>query len=275
MRSIWILCLLLAVPVGVVAAPGAAEPDLGSCPPGMVRGVDTHGWCCWPGQAWNGDRCVGRPTSCPAGFEVGSNECVEVFAACADGQVVMPDQVHCCWPGQSFASGRCAGAATSCPASRVLVAGDCRPVPVCTEGRQLTFDRAGCCWPGQAWSETRHACLGEPESCPPQMKKDGENCVARPPLTSGRAGDWCVGAKDACNTDSLRKQHPKWHFHTFVTDGARCYECYDEESNDCEIGFLASHPGWAKAGLGKCMALGMAPAEDGVRLHVPEGRPTP
>ncbi|HEY5945166.1 MAG TPA: serine/threonine-protein kinase, partial [Kofleriaceae bacterium] len=42
------------------------DPKLPACAEGMARSVDTHGQCCWPGQAWSTSKskCIGAPT-CP------------------------------------------------------------------------------------------------------------------------------------------------------------------------------------------------------------------
>ena len=46
-----------------------------------MRGVDTRGNCCWPGQAWStaGDKCVGTP-SCPDGKKRKGEDCIPPVA---------------------------------------------------------------------------------------------------------------------------------------------------------------------------------------------------
>lgn len=101
----------------VVVATGlavrAAEEEVAECPAGREVSPDTAGHCCWPGQAWNGKNCVGRPTTCPEGHEIAIESCELVF--CADGRV-RPDGVHCCWPRQAWSPTRkiCMGVA-ACP----------------------------------------------------------------------------------------------------------------------------------------------------------------
>src|SRR5688572_15372246 len=52
------------------AATGAATngPSSAGCPSGQEISEDSAGHCCWPGQAWHGERCIGLPTRCPAGY---------------------------------------------------------------------------------------------------------------------------------------------------------------------------------------------------------------
>lgn len=113
--------LLLVAPSPALAQ---AQP---ACPPGLERGPDTWGQCCWAGQVWNGFECVGQPDRCPALMRIEPTGCVEVFAECSqDGQIVMPDQVHCCWPGQGWSSARgtCVGVPT-CPDGLAPAGGGC------------------------------------------------------------------------------------------------------------------------------------------------------
>ena len=163
--------------VGALLRPSSVSAQ-DPCPPGMNRSADTYGNCCWPGQGWNGSRCVGPPNSCPAGFDAGPNGCEERFTECPSGQVVMPDQAHCCWPGQRWTGRGCAGTPASCPKTHALAGDDCVPSPSCGGGKELTFDKLHCCWPGQAWSPTTDQCLGVPERCPGGLRPEGQSCVA-------------------------------------------------------------------------------------------------
>jgi len=71
----------------------ADQADGEDCPEGMSITVDTKGQCCWPGQVWNGEKCVGKPTSCPDGFEADAEAqaCVETSAETADGDGTAAD----------------------------------------------------------------------------------------------------------------------------------------------------------------------------------------
>ena len=95
--------------------------------------------------------------------------------------------------------------------------------------------------------------------------------LAAAPAHAGN-NTYCVGARGECSAEPIKKKHGKWHFHTFVTDGKHCYECYDEVDNTCETNFLANHNGWSTSGLGRCLAIGMAPKDEGVKFHVIGGR---
>lgn len=90
---------------------------------------------------------------------------------------------------------------------------------------------------------------------------------------SANAGDtWCVGAQGECNTRAVRRMHGDWHFHTHVTDGTNCFECYDEEDNTCESGFLSATPGWSALNEFTCVLVGAAPPSEGVRFHRIDGQ---
>src|SRR5262249_12391382 len=110
------------VNVALTRAPPAPEsvpppPAQAPCPTGQLVAADTAGRCCWPGQAWADDRCVGVPTACPAGFTVDAEHQRCAPPACDDGMTRAQDGVHCCWPGQAFAAarGECVGV-PQCPA---------------------------------------------------------------------------------------------------------------------------------------------------------------
>ena len=86
-----------------------------SCEAGQVQNPDTQGHCCWPGQAWNGERCVGTPTECPADRVVNPAKQSCVLPPCRSGRVRV-DESHCCWPEQAWSSSQnqCVGA-PKCP----------------------------------------------------------------------------------------------------------------------------------------------------------------
>lgn len=101
--------------------PGAGKPAKPppprKCSPGQQVTPDTAGHCCWPGQVWTNNRCVGVPTSCPAGHEVdgGGQQCRLI--PCKAGRVRANDGLHCCFSGQGWSATRntCVGI-PSCPA---------------------------------------------------------------------------------------------------------------------------------------------------------------
>lgn len=107
------------------AAVERAPPD--PCEGGTAIGPDTAGHCCWPGQAWNEQRCVGLPTSCPKGQEPEGEACRAV--PCREGKVSVKDGA-CCWPGQVYAKAqdRCVGV-PQCPDRLVVERDACVPHP--------------------------------------------------------------------------------------------------------------------------------------------------
>jgi hypothetical protein len=46
----------------------------------------------------------------------------------------------------------------------------------------------------------------------------------------------CVGAVEENSSPCAmqRQQHMHWHLHGYVEKQAQCFECWDEESSDCE-----------------------------------------
>ncbi len=98
--------------------------------------------------------------------------------------------------------------------------------------------------------------------------------LGAPALAQAGNNTYCVGASGECNTRAVKAKHGKWHFHTFVTNGKDCYECYDEVDSTCATNFLRSHPDWSTAGLGRCTVLGMAEQAEGIVFHVIGGRET-
>jgi hypothetical protein len=81
-------------------------PDAAPCPAGQDRRPDTHGQCCWTGQAWSiaRQRCVGRP-SCPDGTSARGEDC-----AVADRLLRDPDPSPTATPrfrvrGRTFSPG--------------------------------------------------------------------------------------------------------------------------------------------------------------------------
>lgn len=82
------------------------------CDAGKEKSADTAGHCCWPGQAWNGARCVGVPSSCPSTHVSDPTNETCALPVCADGMQRAQDGLHCCWPGQAWSSSssQCIGA---------------------------------------------------------------------------------------------------------------------------------------------------------------------
>ena len=117
---------------GTAAASGAASSsaaDAGACAQGLVKGPDTAGNCCWPGQEWSvrKDRCLGVPT-CPAGLQADGDACAAPKKECPSGQVANADTAnHCCWPGQEWSKGksRCIGT-PECPGGLKVKGEECR-----------------------------------------------------------------------------------------------------------------------------------------------------
>lgn len=119
-----------------------------SCPDGQLITVDTAGNCCWPGQAWEGKRCVGVPTSCPTLFEVNRRKQACTPVECSYGKVRMRDGLHCCWPGQawSISQNACIGLVTKCPegSSPDENQETCRRTP-CDEMKVIPASKVGGC----------------------------------------------------------------------------------------------------------------------------------
>lgn len=98
-------------------AKACCEPrpvKLEDCKGGRVRSDKTLMHCCWPGQAWSGKSCEGKPDKCPGGYDLGSNDCLA--RECERGQERVKGKVYCCWPGQKWDDKRelCVGA-PKCP----------------------------------------------------------------------------------------------------------------------------------------------------------------
>ena len=126
---LWAALLLLAI-LGWSSV-AAAQSD---CPLGKSTSADTGGHCCWPGQAWADNTCVGRPTRCPDGFAYTEGGQACQLKACGEGQLRTADGIHCCWPGQGWSSGRgqCVGQ-PQCPAKYVVKDNGCEPGPQLTD----------------------------------------------------------------------------------------------------------------------------------------------
>jgi hypothetical protein len=52
----------------------------------------------------------------------------------------------------------------------------------------------------------------------------------------------CVGTVEEHSSPCAleRPRHPRWHLHGYVEKGGQCFECWDEESNDCETNVVGS-----------------------------------
>ncbi len=110
-RSGALLAGMLALLVG-----GKVAAQTMPCGDGREKSPDTSGHCCWPGQAWNGARCVGAPSACPAGFQNDTANQTCNLLACPAGKHRAADRIHCCWPAQGYSAARnaCVGVA-KCP----------------------------------------------------------------------------------------------------------------------------------------------------------------
>jgi hypothetical protein len=88
-----------------------------ACSDGKVRNEDTAGHCCWEGQVWANNKCIGVPRACPSGWSPDPKKEGCSLNACANGMVRPPNgKTHCCWPGQAWSTlnGACVGNA-KCP----------------------------------------------------------------------------------------------------------------------------------------------------------------
>ena len=126
MKKWWVGLILLGV-LAIAVVMVVTGSDEEGCPDGMERTADTEGHCCWPGQVYLEDRCVGLPTSCPEGTTVSETDQACVHPDCEGGRVRASDGVHCCWEGQGWSQTReqCVGVPTSCPAGLALSEEDC------------------------------------------------------------------------------------------------------------------------------------------------------
>ena len=84
-----------------------------------------------------------------------------------------------------------------------------------------------------------------------------------------RTKTYCVGGFDStanhsCGTAAVTQQHAQWHHHCDVTDGTKCYSCWDERDDSCVSDFLASHSGWAQAAPWTCL---LRPHDNATKVH--------
>jgi formylglycine-generating enzyme required for sulfatase activity len=105
------------------------EPETAAaqCEGGRVRNEDTEGRCCYDGQVWANDRCVGliAQRACPAGYVVAADRQSCEEPRCEQGKRHLGSG-HCCWEGQGWskAAGRCVGI-PQCPSGLSAVDEDC------------------------------------------------------------------------------------------------------------------------------------------------------
>jgi hypothetical protein len=123
-------------------APTTTPTTEAQCSGGKVKSADTAGRCCWPGQAWNGAKCVGVPSSCPEGTFVDGDKETCTLGKCEGGTVRAQDGVHCCWAGQAYSAEKqqCLGR-PSCP-SRFTLEGDTCISPQEMQERAAAAQRA-------------------------------------------------------------------------------------------------------------------------------------
>jgi hypothetical protein len=131
-------CPKAAPPVTHHAAPAAS-----SCTGGKETSADTDGHCCWPGQVWSRNRCVGVPTSCPSRLTVNAAGESCDLPTCLKGQNRADDGVNCCWPGQGWSRSRsiCVGV-PQCPKGMEIEGGDhCVPLDKDGDGIPNAVDK--------------------------------------------------------------------------------------------------------------------------------------
>lgn len=171
-----------------------------ACPDGKIRSESTAGHCCWPGQGWNGHRCVGTPTRCPSGRKLDeeTNSCE--LEACTGGKIRAMDGVHCCWPNQAWSSAK----------------EECVGEPKCPEGMIRSEDQCLRDSDGDKIPDSRDRCPETPEDadgvedddgCPEEdadgdgLADDEDECPLQPEDVDGfRDDDGCPDAKDGSLT---------------------------------------------------------------------------
>jgi hypothetical protein len=97
-------CIAFAL-VGLLAMFLSREAHAQACSDGKVRNADTAGHCCWEGQVWANNKCIGVPRACPSGWSPDPKKEGCSLNACANGMVRPPNgKTHCCWPGQAWST---------------------------------------------------------------------------------------------------------------------------------------------------------------------------
>jgi hypothetical protein len=167
-------------------APAKKPPTGVACPDGRFITKDTAGQCCWAGQVWNGNACVGVPASCPKNLEVNVDRQECALPTCKPGRTRTKDGVHCCWPGQEYAStsDSCVGIPNVCPPGfKVNAAAQKCEAEECLAGRERVGGKGGpCCWPGQGFDNDSYACNGAVQSCLPgySLHPSATMCIPAP-----------------------------------------------------------------------------------------------
>jgi hypothetical protein len=94
------------------------------------------------------------------------------------------------------------------------------------------------------------------------------------------AGTYCVGGFEgmppnhvpACDLPAASSLHRGcWHDHVFVTDGAHCFDCWDECDATCVSGFLEDHPNFRPVDPYECARRSIKDQPGGVLFHVIDG----
>lgn len=259
------------------------RPRKPKCPSGQAITSETEGHCCWSGQVWERNACVGLPTACPEGFVINekAQACESPQESCSDDGKVLTSDGHCCWPGQGFSDSqnRCVGIPL-CPALYdvegelcVLRDTDADGTPdaqdACPELAEdfddfedddacpePDNDRDGICdptFPASIAAEMSHSCLGS-DACPlePEDNDDFQDADGCPDLDNDNDG--ILDEDDACAREAED------------LDG---YEDTDGCPEDTEEERLMRNPptdlspyGWAAVGTGSTLLL------VGVALHV-------
>ena len=219
--------LLYAYPHGGLGSAFVIETgETGTCPSGQSKSEYSMGHCCWPGQGWNGQACVGEAT-CPADLDLVSGVCQR--PACPSETVRASDEEHCCWSGQDWskAKGTCVGF-PSCPLDYRPDNGECLPSPTCEAGMSLTLDLEHCCWPGQAWAGQ---CVGTPE-CPAGFSRSDSQCISDAEAYRKREAAKAHSAtlKRGAEANRLIKELGT----TTISEGGADIGCTPDQNTDCD-----------------------------------------
>lgn len=132
--------------------------------------IEMDGHCCWPGQTWQRDSCVGTP-KCPVDFALEGDNCEPT---CHPYQIM--SEARCCWPEQRWSVEKtaCIGV-PDCPPGFKSDEDQCVPNPeVHQPNTRLIWRR---CPTGQTWDGLN--CQGDPlriewneakNTCPPEYR---------------------------------------------------------------------------------------------------------
>jgi hypothetical protein len=154
-------------PRGTLPNPRDAEDCVRLCLDGRIEVGAGH--CCWPGQTWGDQACVGA-ASCPKHRVADPRHPTECVRLCSGGRLeVVPG--HCCQPGETWneEAQKCGGAAL-CMAGTMANPRDVSEcLNVCNRDG-LEVAPGHCCWPGQQWNIDREECAGPALACSAHMR---------------------------------------------------------------------------------------------------------